>query len=823
MFHDRGDCMTGSDRQKKSEQLKYSLVIALCIITLLYATSAIALIDLTIFGPKRYDRLNGKPTVYTDTFQRCNPATEAIIKVTNGDSKKTRIKSASIQVNGSEVVSENEFKQQVPVIEKIIHIRQTNELRVVLKLKSGMQDDPNSSNDKERSFLIIEILGKGCDDTPPAISSPEPSDGSLLTVGTPRIAAQYADNPGGTGIDASTVRITLDGTDVTSSANVSASGVSYTPSSNLPEGAHSVAVSVSDRAHNPANLAWRFTTDTVAPRVAITSHGNQQYLNAPLITLSGTIDDPSASVTVNGRAAVVSASGFSIANLALSEGPNTILVEATDPAGNRSGDSIVINLDTVPPVVQISSPQANTKVKTPVIAVFGTVSEENVSVTINGIPASINGQNYSIAALTLIEGTNTIQVEAKDRAGNSGTTSISITLDTVPPLVINPVTTPTSIRSQTITGSRASNAVVTVTVNTTALAGLVTYPTASTWSCTITALIPGANGITVTARDAAGNATTATVSITVILMELSNISISRNILNTATFDSTTIFFTLTLPATVTLKIIPEKLGPTGTPVYQASQTISASGAYSFTWDGKDNTGKVVPDEAYLYVLAASDGTRTDAYSPAAPTGTGTVTCSQSTGFDFVKNLPMSITYTPTQASRVNISISWGGQNFKIQDAVAATTGSHTYVWDGRNSSNTLLDAGAQSSCSVASLLRENYIITTGDTIRATELKTDPYTMQLAYGHIMRIKYTLPREAKVTVKLTSPTGAVISLINNQLQTAGPQEIDWNGMDTTDTSGKKALFTEVGDYMVSVQTVNPVTGTSSTARGYLRIGY
>ena len=136
----------------------------------------------------------------------------------------------------------------------------------------------------------------------------------------------------------------------------------------------------------------------------------------------------------------------------------------------------------------------------------------------------------------------------------------------------------------------------------------------------------------------------------------------------------------------------------------------------------------------------------------------------------------------------------------------------------------MLDTDASfSSCNIASLLPENYIITTGDTVKVTDLKTDPYEQQISYGQLTRITYTLSREAYVTVTLTSRYGSSITLISNQIQVAGPQALEWRGLDTTDATGKKSLVTEEGDYTVSVQTVNPATGTSSTARANIRIGY
>ncbi len=331
----------------------------------------------------------------------------------------------------------------------------------------------------------------------------------------------------------------------------------------------------------------------------------------------------------------------------------------------------------------------------------------------------------------------------------------------------------------------------------------------------------GGYALRLTATDKAGNSSISIVPVSTDNLILSNIGASSHTLNTNNSESSAISFTINEPATVTLSIIPEKQGPTGTPVYQASQAYAA-GAYSFTWNGTDNTGKVVPDEAYLYVLGASDGVKSDSYSPPAPTGTGSVTCSQSSGADPLTNQPMTITYTPTQPSRVTVSISWAAQNFNVLTAVPATPGSYSYVWDVRNPSGQPLDYGAGASCSIASLLRENYIITNGDTPVISALKTDPYAMSLSYGQFTRIEYTLSRDSNVTIQLVSPSGSAITVAGTQLQTAGPQELDWNDLDPADTNGMKALFSGEGNYMVTVTAVNPVTGSTSIARGNLMIG-
>src|SRR5574341_1110165 len=489
-----------------------SVTLGLCLLLSFFflASHSFAVADLTLFGPERYDRLKGKPTVYTDTFERCHPSYEAVLRVTNGDGKSTRIKAASISVNGVEVAAENEFKQQIPAFEKSIAIQEHNELKVVLK--SGMQDDPNAANVKDQSFLVIEIIGKGCDSTPPVISNPEPADGSLLNTATPRIAAQYADEAGGSGIDLSSAKLIVDGSDVTSSASVTASGIAYTPSSSLSEGVHSVTVAASDNAQNAASLSWQFTTDTVAPAEHITSHQTNQYLNTQPISVSGTVDDGSAAVTVNGQAVAVTGGAFGPANVSLVEGENTLLVEARDAAGNIGRESITVTLDTISPEIRVTSPEANAYLNTPTITVSGTVVDANpAGLWINEAPVILSGQSFSKTGVALTEGQTTVTLRAADLAGNEATINVPLTLDTIRPVVtINTPVTNSLVNTPQITVmGRVSEENTTIVIN-----GRAAQATGQDFTLPGIALTEGANTIAATATDRAGNSGSASVNAT---------------------------------------------------------------------------------------------------------------------------------------------------------------------------------------------------------------------------------------------------------------------------------------------------------------------
>jgi len=353
----------------------------------------------------------------------------------------------------------------------------------------------------------------------------------------------------------------------------------------------------------------------------------------------------------------------------------------------------------------------------------------------------------------------------------------------------------------------------------------VTAGTLATWTTNDEGgTIPVANGtyvLKLTVADKAGNISTASMPVIVDNLFLSNISASSQVLDTSLGQTASISFTVNKAATVNMKIIPEKLGANGAPLYQATSNCAEAGSYSFTWNGRSSAGTIVPDEAYLYVLEATDGTKSDSYSPTAPASVGStsISCSPSSGFDPEKNLPMIVTYSITQPSRVNIYIKY----YKVVDAFAVMPGSHTYDWDGRTLDNKLLDRTVQPACFITELLPENIILATGDHVRVSSLKTDPYALHLSYGQPTKITYDLERDAIVTVKLVSPSGATQILISNESQTAGNHEISWNGIDIIDTSGKKIMITESGDYMVSVVSANLVTGTITTRRGNLKVDY
>jgi hypothetical protein len=132
------------------------------------------------------------------------------------------------------------------------------------------------------------------------------------------------------------------------------------------------------------------------------------------------------------------------------------------------------------------------------ITVTGTVDASAVSVTVNGVPASLSAGTFS-ASVALTLGANVIQAVALDAVGNSSTTQVTVYLDvpaedkqpTVPLTVSGTTDDPSA--SITVNGTAATNA-------------------SGQFSANILVSL-GQNTITATATDIAGNATSHAISV----------------------------------------------------------------------------------------------------------------------------------------------------------------------------------------------------------------------------------------------------------------------------------------------------------------------
>jgi RHS repeat-associated protein len=378
-----------------------------------------------------------------------------------------------------------------------------------------------------------QIIG---DSTAPSVSITSPAANSTTTQATITVSGTATDS----GVNAGGVaRVLVNNTLAVYNATTGAWSIANVP---LAIGANTITARVEDNFGNTATTQITVTRqqpaqDTTPPVVAITSPANNSTTQAESITVSGTVSDPSpnatgiASVTVNGVTAArdVVAGTWSLANVALVVGANTITARATDNANNVATQSItvtrqpVIVPDTTPPVVTITSPANNSTTGNTSITVTGTAVDPGSNATgvarvfVNGVEATFDAGSgtWTATGVSLQQGSNRIVAEAEDRANprNVGNAEISLRRVSPPQLTItNPLNgSVISASSVTVAGNvttGASDISVAVTVNNqqASIAG-------GQYTKSI-ALTNGTNTITVVATDSLNQ--TAQSSVTVV-------------------------------------------------------------------------------------------------------------------------------------------------------------------------------------------------------------------------------------------------------------------------------------------------------------------
>ena len=170
---------------------------------------------------------------------------------------------------------------------------------------------------------------------------------------------------------------------------------------------------------------------------------------------------------------------FQCFDVPLTNGVNTVIVHATDMAGNVTTTNVSIILDfsgdTNPPVVQITWPQNGTQISGTNFTLDGQMDDETatVSATItdtNGDTNTVSGLverdgKFWVEEIPLNTGTNIVTLTATDAAGNATSTSISV-VQTAITLTMDDVTPDSQLWQPTVnlTG-KVSDATYAVWVN----------------------------------------------------------------------------------------------------------------------------------------------------------------------------------------------------------------------------------------------------------------------------------------------------------------------------------------------------------------------
>lgn len=282
-------------------------------------------------------------------------------------------------------------------------------------------------------------------DTRVPVVTLSPANGATVTTGNPTLRGTFSDSAPSSGIQVASVRIELDGQDVTATATVSASEVTFTPSTALAGGTHTWRVQVADGAQNIGFASASFFVNTNPPALTVTSPANNAIVAASTVTVTGTVTGQT-SLTANGQPVTVGAGGaFSVSVPLGVEGNNTITVIATNNAGSTQVTRIVVR-DTIAPTVTVTTPSADgpTGDATPdfVVTYSDTsgsgIDEGSVTATLDGTAVifAAGPTTATFTSPTVTEGQHVLVVHVRDRAGNiSAPATRSTFVDTKAPVV----------------------------------------------------------------------------------------------------------------------------------------------------------------------------------------------------------------------------------------------------------------------------------------------------------------------------------------------------------------------------------------------------
>ena len=623
------------------------------------------------FGPQTFPQNVGKPVPIP--FTVLDPTTTYTLRVDNKG-----VTSGTIKVNGVVVVAPKDFGKNVTLITKSVTLLATNQVTVEF-------------DSTQTASLVLQIIG--VDNVPPTITTTATPSRNAAGWNNSNVTVTFScfDKTSGVASCSAPVTITTEGANqvvtgratdkagntATASVTVNLDKMlpSISPSSNPPPNAagwnnsdiavgftcsdalsgidvcptpvmvttetagQMISGTARDKAGNSATASTTVKLDKTPPLVTITSPGNGTTVTTPGLTVNGTVSDALsgvAGVSCNGTPGVITSGAYSC-TLTLTAGANAITVRASDVAGNSTTATVNINF-ILGPTLHITSPTNLSFLNTSPITVNGTVSDPAATLTVNGIPTPQSAGSFSVS-VPLLEGNNTITGVATNGAGNVGTASIQVTLDTTPPRVT--IDSPIDgfvVTDSSVTVTGKINDTVVGTVNpgqaTVAVNSLLAQVANRGFVAAGIPLALGDNTIRAVGRDQAGNS--ATAAITVRRIEATQ---PRIVLVSGNNQTGVIGSELTTP------LVAQVLDATGTPV--ANQTVI------FNVTQNNGTVRTVSGQATtLTVPADTQGKAQVFWTLGMRSGPGNMVEATAAGFTGVA--VFTATGSPTSAARINM-------------------------------------------------------------------------------------------------------------------------------------------------------------------------
>ena len=290
------------------------------------------------------------------------------------------------------------------------------------------------------NLLSISTVTFTVDTVDPTLTIDAPNDGSLISIDSATVSWTAGDVMSGI----QGTQFMLDG-----AVWSPLSGTVTHTFAGLPEGHHILVVRAYDWANNTFNASIGFTIDTVAPELTIGYPADEAIINSSSLQVEWEGGDATSGIA--GYQCRIDGGDWSGLSMDLNgtfdnmiDGPHTVNVRATDVAGHYTVRSVNFTVDTVPPVLAITSPTNGTYWNTPTVRITWTSSDATTSVFDYRIRVGsgswVSGITDLFANVTFT-GNQTVILQARDLAGNVQQAVVYFTIDTEAPTlsIINPV------------------------------------------------------------------------------------------------------------------------------------------------------------------------------------------------------------------------------------------------------------------------------------------------------------------------------------------------------------------------------------------------
>ena len=585
----------------------------------------------------------------------------------------------------------------------------------------------------------------------------------------------------------------------------SANSTTTTISANT-DGTYIIRLTVTDNAGNTSNATFTLTWDTTAPTV---SAGSNQVKNAGFTT-SATASDATSGVAsyswskISGPGTITFGSSTSLNTTvsASQDGTYVIQLTVTDNAGNPSSSTFTLVWDTVAPTVTAGSNVSENSSFT----TSSTVSDPSPS---SGVltyqwskqsgPGNITfgtatAQDTTVSADQ--DGTYVIQLTVVDVAGNSASSTFTLTWDTVQPTVSagsNVSKNALFTTSATASDPSPTSGIASYLWTKVSGPGTITFAASNAQNTTTTASQDGVYVIQLTVTDNAGNSNS------------SQFTLNWDTV-TPTVDSGTDKITnasYSQDATVT-----DPVPSSGGLVYQWSK-VSGPGTITFgSATSEDTTVSASQDGTYVIQLAVTDAagnSSSDSFTLVWDTAAPTV----SAGTSQVKNAGFTQIGNASDATSGVASVIWtqvSGPGTITFGSATSTSTTISANLDGVYTVRfTATDAAGNSS-------NQTITITWDTTVPTVSAGTDPQNKNALFTQIGNVSDATSGVASVIWTQVSGPGTVTFGTANALNTTVSANADGTyvlRLTATDNAGNSNSST----FTLNWDTVSPTVNAGS----------